>query len=382
MSRINESCHVWISCVTVSHTDALCLICATHEWVMPRLHRRWNQSLVSCVAYAWVMSLMTEWVMFRVNISRRYVTCDCYTRMSLHTLCHTWMLRAHALKSVSWESCQIQMRRVTCDSVMSHINMWLSHVACLGSVTDSHWPYCTTRHMTHMCQTWLICVRHATWLLFVSCVDQSLVRWGVLHSDESWHLWLNGSWVMSRVFGQSQLHFKTAISVIFWLLPLTWHARTHTHAHARTQGTRRSICTSSTRSPKRVRHVLLATLFLLPASMCHSTLCLSLYIELCVTCEWVVSRINASRSQMNETNSHMDALLVTLFLLPASMCPSRLSYCSHMNESFHSWMRYSHTWVCQSHTWMHYWWRSSCGPQVCVTLDWVFRHIEMSRVTH
>jgi len=349
MSRINESCHVWISCVTVSHTDALCLICATHEWVMPRLHRRWNQSLVSCVAYAWVMSLMTEWVMFRVNISIRYVTCDCYTRMSLHTLCHTWMLRAHALKSVSWESCHIQMRRVTCDSVMSHINMWLSHVACLGSVTDSHWPYCTTRHMTHMCQTWLICVRHATWLLFVSCVDQSLVRWGVLHSDESWHLWLNDSWVMSRVLGQSQLHFKTAISVIFWLLPLTWHARTHTHAHARTQGTRRSICTSSTRSPKRVRHVLLATLFLLPASMCHSTLCLSLYI-----------------------------VSVTLHCV----CHSTLSYASHVNESCHALMRHGHKWMRRTHTWMRSWWRSSCCLQVCVTLDWVIVHIWMSHFTH
>jgi len=256
--------------------------------------------------------------------------------------------------------------------------------------------------------TWLICVRHDSYVSDMThmCETRDMtpiceLRWSVSCEVRcvafGWVMALVTEWFMSHVaclrsvaIALQDCNFSHLLATASDLTRAHTHTCTCTHTGDQEINLHFQHQIAEKSQTRAIGDALLAarkyvSLYIVSVTLhcvCHSTLCLSLYIELCVTCEWVVSRINASRSQMNETNSHMDALLVTLFLLPASMCPSRLSYCSHMNESFHSWMRHSHTWVCQSHTWMHYWWRSSCGPQVCVTLDWVFRHIEMSRVTH
>ena len=96
MSRMNESCHIWMCHVT-------------YECVTSHI----NESRRYVVVSAHVTS---EWVMSHMNES-----------------CHIWMghVTYEWLISRMNESCYIWMSHVTCEWVMSHINeschVWMSH---------------------------------------------------------------------------------------------------------------------------------------------------------------------------------------------------------------------------------------------------------------
>jgi len=206
-SRMNESCHIWMSHVTdewvMSH---IWMSHVTYEWVTSHMNESCHMWM-SPVTYEWVMSHMNE----ACHIWMSHVTYECvmshvnesrHTRshVTLWVMSHIWRVLEALVDQRMWMSHVTHIiESCTCEWVMSHTKEschTISHVTYEWVMSHMNESCHTMRHVTHM-KSFRGFGRHAH--VNESCHTHN---WVISHTNESCPIWVSHvtQWVMSHIW--------------------------------------------------------------------------------------------------------------------------------------------------------------------------------------